>query len=959
MRSARLILLAAASSIAIGAAALPMAAMAQTAPAASVAASPPSDPWAHEASDIPADPAVRFGILPNGLRYAVMHNATPPGQASLRVRIDAGSLMERDDQRGLAHFMEHMAFNGTQGVPEGQLLPMLERLGLAFGADTNASTGFDETVYKLDLPRTDDEVVDASLNILREMTGKALLETAAIDRERGIILSEERTRAGPGLRSALAQLAFLLPGQLVPNRLPIGDTSVLQNAPRERFVEFYEAYYRPSRTTVIAVGDFDVAEMEAKIIATFSDWTAPAAPEGAEPDLGVVQRRTAEAGVYVEPGVSSSIQVVWTSPPDMAPDTRAKQQQDLVQVIGLQILNRRFQTLAREENPPFLGAGAGRSTAFRSVETATIQASYQPGRWSEALTAIEQEKRRIEQHGVTQAELDRVVTEFRAALQNAVAGAATRRTVGLAEGISASVNSDDVFTSPQTDLEIFESVAGTLTVDQVNASLKTAFAGDGPLVFVTSPDAIEGGEAGVLQALTASQAVAVSAPDAREVAAWPYSSFGQAAQPVSQTVVADIEITFVTFPNGVRLTVKPTTFQDDRILVAVRVGQGYLALPTDRAFPSWAAGAISEGGLGSLTADQIDEILAGKTYSDGFSIGEDAFVLSGSTKPEDLALQLQVLTAYLTDAAWRTEPFERTRTQLSQALPQLSAVPAGVFSREANGLLRSGDPRWVFPTADQIAGASPADLQAVIEASIDQGPIEVVIVGDVTLEDAIAQVGATLGALPARPAAPPVATAAAAVRFPAGVAEPVTLTHAGRADQALGFVGWPAVDNFTNPREARLVRLLADVMRLRLIEELREGQAVTYSPSVGASASSTFAGYGYMSASIQAPPEKLGGFFADVDTIAAALAETPITADELERARRPRIEALRRSQATNEFWLGELQEAQTDPARLPAIRTVISDLESATPEELQRVARQYLVPGSAYRIQVTPAAPAQ
>lgn len=948
--------LAASSATLLTAAALPPAALAFQNETAKVQAQAtpiaPSDPWAHTASDIPVDPAVRFGLLPNGLRYALMKNATPPGQASLRVRIDAGSLMEGDDQLGLAHFMEHMAFNGSADIPEGELVKTLERLGLSFGADTNASTGFDQTVYQLDLPRTDDETVDASLHILREMIGDALLAPEAIERERGVVLSEERTRDGPGMRAARARLDFLMRGQRVPTRFPIGEPEILRTAPRDRFAAFYDAWYRPSRTTVIAVGDFDVEAMEAKIVSTFGGWSNPHA-DGIEPDLGAVQPRGAEAAVFVDPGVGPSLQIAWVSPPGLAPDTRAKQERDLIRNLGLQVLNRRFQSLARAENPPFIGASASRSTDLRSQDSASLYASYAPGAWERTLSTLEQEQRRLVQYGVTPGELAREITELRASIQNLVAGAATRRTPALANLIAGSVASDTVVVAPADALTFFDQITRDLTADRVNAALKTTFDGSGPLVFITSPTAIEGGDAAVLAALTASQQVAVTPPAARAELTWPYADFGAPGAVVARSRAEDVGADFITFANGTRLTVKPTTFRDDQIMVAVRAGDGLLGLPSDRPTPTWAAGAaVAEGGLGQLTAEQVDEVLAGRVYGAGFSAGEDAWILSGVTRPEDFAVQLQVLTAYLTDPAWRPEPFQRTRQAYAQALPQMDATPGGVFGREAGALMRSGDARWRTPDAATLAAADPAALRAEIEDGVAHGPLEILIVGDITTDEAVARVAATFGALPPRPAAPE--TQRTPVRFPAPTAEPVRLTHSGRADQGLGYVAWPAVDAIADIREARLVRLLADVMRLRLTEELRENQAVTYSPSVGANASSTFPGYGYVAASIEAPPEKLPGFFADVDRIAAALAAGSITADELDRARRPRIEALRRSMNTNEFWISELQRAQTDPNRLPQLRSALSDLEVATPEDLQRVAAKYLLADKAYRVEVTP-----
>src|SRR5690606_6380755 len=320
MRSPRRLLLLAAASLTVLTAASPALAQAQA---------QPSDPWAHATSNIPADADVRFGVMDNGMQYAILRNATPPGQASFRLRIDAGSLMEDEDQRGLAHFMEHMAFSGTTTIPENNLLRILERHGLAFGADTNAYTSFDETVYMLELPRADEAIVDDALRIMREQVSEALMAPDAIDAERDVIVGEQRLRNVPGLRALEAQLKLLAPGQRISERLPIGDLDVIRTAPRQRFVDFYEAYYRPSRATFVAVGDFDVAELEAKTRGACESG-APKAADGPEPDLGTVQPRGPETRILLEPGVLSSISLGYVRAPDRDPDSVAERRDDLV-----------------------------------------------------------------------------------------------------------------------------------------------------------------------------------------------------------------------------------------------------------------------------------------------------------------------------------------------------------------------------------------------------------------------------------------------------------------------------------------------------------------------------------------------------------------------------------------------------------------------------------------------------
>jgi zinc protease len=941
MSNTRRLLLAAASGLALLTGAVP--ALAQEAP---------SNPWPQAISDVPADSNVRFGTLPNGMRYAILRNATPPGQASLRLRIDAGSLMEDETQLGLAHFMEHMAFNGTTNIPENELLRILERLGLAFGADTNAATGFDQTFYQLELPRTNDETVDAALRIMREQVSEALMAPEAIDEERGVIVGEERTRNTPQLRSLKAQLALLAPGQRVADRFPIGDLEIIRTAPRDRFVAFYDAYYRPSRATMLAVGDFDVDVMEAKIRGAFESWEARG-PDGPEPDLGTVAPRAPETRVLVEPGIQSSVQLNWTRAPDLDPDTVAERRSRTVRNLGLAVLNRRLGELARADNPPFIGAGGSASTLADSLDISSISAAFNPGGLQRALETIEQEARRLAEYGVTSAELQREITDNRTAQENAVAAAATRTTPALVNGLLNATNDDRVFASPQTNLELFNATVEGLSPEAVNAAVRETFAGGGPLVLVVTPEAIEGGEAAVTAMLEASRAAPVTARAETAALAWPYADFGAATQPSEVREIAEIDTTVVTFPNGTRLTVKPTEFRDEQVLVSVTTGLGELGLPLDRPDPqSLSSFTFAAGGLGQLTLDQVNQVLSGRIYSANYALEGDGYRLSGATRPADLGLQMQVLAAYLTDPGLRPAPFEQIKALFPQILAQQSATPAGAFAIQSSGLLASGDPRQTFPSAEDVAGWTNDQLKAGVIAGLSQGPIDITVVGDTTVEAAIAAVASTFGALPARGEGPAPATGADVRRFPAGTPEPLRLVHAGPAEQALAYVAWPTTDAIGDRTESRQVTLLAAVIELRVLDRIREELAIAYSPSVGSSASNDYEGYGSVFTTAQVTPENRAVFFTEMDAIAASLRDTPISDDELTRARAPVIEALRRSQAGNEYWIAQLGEVDTDPSAVGEITGHIADLEAVTPADIQALAQRYLDPAKAWRATV-------
>lgn len=907
--------------------------------------------WPQAVADVAPDPAIRFGTLPNGMRYALLKNATPPGQASLRLRFDAGSLMETEAQLGLAHFLEHMAFNGSRGIPEGEMIKMLERQGLAFGADTNASTDFEETVYKLDLPRTDDATVDLSLKVMRETASELLIDPAAVDRERGVVLSEERGRDSPGWRVFKARLRFIMKGQRPPERWPIGAVEILRTAPASQITAFYNAWYRPERATLVAVGDFDLDVMEAKIKASFGDWKN-SHPDGRDPPMGPIADRGVESMVVVEPGSSTTLQISWVSPPDLSRDSLAKRRGQWTEQLGFAVLNRRLEAIARGGEAPFLSAGAFSGNQVRAAKVTSLVVTARPGAWKAALTAVEQEQRRVVTYGVRQEELDREIEEYRQAMKSRAAAAATRRTPGLANELVDSLGEEDVITSPAQDLELFEAAVKGLKAAVVSDALKTAFAGAGPLVFVATPTPIEGAETAVTQAFESSRAVAVAAPEAPRQMSWPYGSFGPAGKVVEQSEVADLDTAFVRFENGVRLTVKPTRFRDDQVLVKVRIGDGLIALPGDRQSMVWANSAVIEGGLEKISAEDMERVLASRVYSSRFGVEDDAFVLTGGTRPEDLDVQLQVLAAYASEPGWRPEAFQRVRTYAGTLSEQWQATDNGVFGRDLAGLLRKGDRRWTWPSTAEIAASRPEDLRAGLDSALKTGSIEVVIVGDITVEKAVEAVSATFGALPKRPdvRTPPPAT----VGFPAPVTAPVVLTHGGRDDQALAYIAWRTDDFFADVQKARNAALLGDIIDLRLVEELREKQGATYSPSVDWNASDVWTDWGYLSASVEVPPALVDRFYRDVKQIAADLRDRPPTADEMDRARKPRLERLSKARETNEYWLEQLAGAQTDPRRLAATRSVLAGYERITPQDVQAAAKQYLSPDGAWMLVVLP-----
>jgi zinc protease len=921
---------------------------------ASLARDRAADPtWPQDASDLPPDPAVIYGQLDNGLRYAILENKTPTGAGALRLRIDAGSLSEDDDQRGLAHVLEHMAFNGSENVEEGEMVRMLERVGLEFGPDTNAYTSLDETVYQLDLPATSAETLDTAFFLMGEIAGRLTIDPEALDRERGVVLSELRVRNTYAQRYQDAAQAFLYDGARFPTRSPIGTEEVLRGAPAERVRDFYEANYRPELALVVFVGDAPAAEIETRIRDTFSGWEGEG-PVGAEPDLGGPRARGLEADMFADPDMPTVLTLSTSRPAPPLVDTIASRRARLVRSLGFAMLSRRFQALARAEEAPFISGSASYSRVFDTLETADVNLIAEAGRWSEALTTGEQELRRALELGFSPEELEEQIVGLRASLQAAAEGADTRHSQRLSDSLTGALGADTVFTHPRTDLVRFDTLAAGLDVAEVDAAFREAWGEAEPLVFLGARDAVPEGPEALVTAYLDSRAVAVEGAAQRDRGVFAYEDLGTPGAVADEDVVEDLGLTEVRFANNVRLNVKPTTFADDRVSVEVRVGSGRLVLPRELPGLELLADSVfTAGGLEAHSIDELQSLLAGRNVGLSFYTGDDAFVLSATATPADLELQLKLFAAYLAAPGYRPESLTRFRRSLATWYESLDATPPGVQSRDVPRLLRSGDPRFGVPALESIEERTLEELRATLADALASGAIEIGIVGDIAVEYAVAAVAASFGALPERARAEASYTAARRARFPDPVAEPVRLRHAGEQDRALALVYWPAVDD-ADRSVTRALTLAKDVLQLKLTERVREAEGASYSPGAFAAFSGVSPGYGYVGVSLDIEPELVEGYFATVDEIVAAMATGEVSEDEVVRARAPILADIQQSLESNGYWLDLIATAQSKPRYLEDHRTREAGYADLTREDVVAAATRFLRADRAYRIAILP-----
>lgn len=926
----------------------------QTAPKTHMAVLP-SQPWAQEGSDVAADPAIRYGTLPNGLRYAIMHNEMPPKQASVWLRIDAGSLSEKDNQLGLAHFMEHMAFNGTKDIPENDLIHKLERLGLQFGADLNAATGYDQTFYRLDLPSIDEGKIDTALHVLRQQVSAALMQPGAIDEERGVIQGEERLRNSPAVKVGLKQLAILAAGTRLPDRNPIGDMEIIKTAPRERFVDFYNSFYRPERATVIAVGDFNVDDMERKIKAQFADWK-PTGPAGADAEFGVLKLPEKKTYLFVEKSLPPSVSLNWPSFQKVEADTLAKRRSDWVETLAVAVLNRRFTEMAQQDNPPFISATAAAGTAFGPLRIEGISTTYLPGQWEKALSTAENTVRQFNKFGVTQAELDREIRSMRTRFDQSVAATASRNTVTLAATIEADVNKREITVSPTQARDLFEKVASSITAAEVSAEAAKLFANGDPVVILNSADPIAQGEEKLAQVYSTARQVAVAPLKAPEVKAWAYTDFGKPGTIVSTSGPNALGAMKYTFANGATLTVRKADFNKNSISIGILTGIGERNFSPDKPDERGAGvGNMFPGGLSKMSIDEISRALNGRMIGGSLSTLGQRFLISAGTRPEDLDVQMQYLGAIFTDAAFRSAPFAKVVAQAPAGWLIANSSPEGAFGIKVRPILNGGDQRTAIFSPELVSTWTMDSMRDDVRRMLSEGPLDIVVVGDVEPDKVVTAVANTLGALPPRPAAGAGVPGANVRHFPAGNTVPLVVTHNGLAEQALGSVTWPTVDVMGRRKLARELSVLTSVLNLRALDVIREKEALAYSPRVGDENSPDYAGYGTISINAATAPDKLPAFYKAVEKIVADLQTHLITQDELERARRPKLEHQKNAMATNNWWYTSLLGAAYRPSTLEDALTVEEDMKAVTPTMIRDLARKYLDMKNAFKASVVPA----
>jgi zinc protease len=888
---------------------------------------------------LPLDPAVKSGTLPNGLKYLIRQNGRPEKRVMLRLAVKAGSMDEDEDQRGLAHMLEHMAFNGSTHFKPGELVSYLESIGARFGPHVNAYTSFDETVYMLDVPTDRPGALVRGFEALSDFAGGVTLDTAEIDRERGVVIEEWRGRLGAGTRMQEPQLKALFGDSRYVNRIPIGTPEVLKGFPADRLRQFYRDHYRPGRMAVIVVGDIDPSEIEKLVTEHFSALQPGGAPRTVYPIPDHADTRYVAVSDVEAQGSSVSVTM---KGPLVELKTGADYRKTLVRALMHQMLNARFAEIARQTDAPFLRAGSDDETYGLTVEAVSVSARVNDGAAERGLRALGEEIARVTQHGFGEAELDRAKRSALASYERAYNERSTTESDGYASELLRNYLSEEAAPGIEVELDLVRKFLPTITAQEIGALARELFSDRNRVVIALSPE-----KAGLVAVTEPALRAALGAGTSATVAAWrdeigSRELLAKKPQPgmvASRREIPEIGVTVLRLSNGVEVWLKPTDFRNDQI-VFTSYARGGLALvkPEEYLDASLATSLVGIAGVGGFTPIDLGKLLAGRIGSASAYVSSYSQGVNGSSTPKDLETALQLAYLHFTAPNSNPEAFELMKRRLEASLANQAQSPGAVYGERVRRINTSDHySARAMQTAD-LQKLDPEKMLAFYtQAFTNAANFTFFFVGTFTVDGVTPLLQQYLGSLPSR-GSPDSRKGEMRLQFPKSIVrETVTKGQEPRSQTVITFFA----DTGLEEMETHRLQAATEVLEMRLRDILREQLGGTYSVGVNYSNTSPEPGYGVTSVQFGSAPENVQSLTSAVMTEIARLRKEGPSAEDVRAVKESEKNDLQTAMRQNGYWLSSLQAMHLlgrDPKRILQ-RT--ERAESLTQDNIHAALRKY------------------
>ncbi len=894
-------------------------------------------------SPLPVDSKVKMGALPNGMQYWIREHATPPGKVGMWLHIASGSVNEEDDQQGIAHFLEHMAFNGSKNFPPGSLIKFFESLGMRFGADQNAFTSFNQTTYILGLPDTKLEDLDKGLLYFADVAFRLDLSEGEIDKERKVILEESRSRKGARQRMTEILLPILLPGSLAAQRLPIGKDPIIKALKRDRFLHYYRKWYVPGKATLLVVGDLKAEAVEAKIKAHFSDWK-PAAKPPQDADPGIKPYTETRAAVITDKEVTvaevSASTIRAMQPLKTVGDYRTR----VIQNLGGWIMNRRYRELIQQGKAPYQGAYTSVSSWLSVCTYITAEARGKPEQWEPMLVALLKEVKRARDFGFLEQELADAKKATLAGAKQAAKTESTRNAHAFLGSMNSSVSEKRKPISAAQSLELLTQLLPGITLEDVSKTFKANFSPEALLFMVTLPEKEGVSVPTKEQILAAAKKAETSEVTALKAKERPKSLLTKEPTPgqvKKQQEDEDLKILSVTLDNGVRAHLRQMDFKKNQVWIQLTMPGGELLETAEtRGFGQAASLAFAQKASKSLSSTDIRNLMTGLQVSVGAGVGRDAFTVSISGSPDDLPKGLELAYLLLTEARIEPAALKLWKTRKLQALEQAKSNVSVQRSNAWRALVYGNDLRVAMLTKEQIENITLEKAQAWLDQKLLTAPIEVGVVGDIDRAKALEWVKTYLGGLPKREYDAGKVDKYRKLKWAKGPliqkVEVDTITP-----KSLVLLGWRGADA-TKVEENRGLFMAQRILQARLRDEIREKRGLTYSTGCFNVPGRFYKDTGFLGIVFSADPEKADEAAKLARKIVEDFATGGPTEEELQTSRKQFKVELEKSQQEPSYWLGVLTDLDYRKRKLQDEKEDIEAMSTYALKDLMRVLKKYI-----------------
>ncbi|MDR2735752.1 MAG: insulinase family protein [Puniceicoccales bacterium] len=897
------------------------------------------------------NPNVVYGKLGNGFQYAIYNSDTITNQEiCIRLVVNAGSIMETDEQSGAAHFLEHIAFRGSKNFPGGNMIEEMQKIGIDFGTGLNASTSYLHTIFKIKIPDTNSEKISKCLIVANDFANGLTISQKEVDSERGVILAE--LRDGDNYKSRLTKkfIQFIYGETIMPKRFPIGKKEIIEKITAEDLKNFYTTWYTPNRMFLAVVGKIKNTEaVETDIKNLFSDMKNHD-PDVADVLLGNFDRHGIFYQFNVEndlPSVTGHITCI-NGNDHHREDTIEQRKNDILRAIATSIINLRLDKLEKKKN--FLLSESEFSFNFNRAlgcEQSSIEFTCRQDNWKECLTIIWQEIKKVLEFGFTDKEFDLEVNAYRKVIREQLRKAENRKSIEIIRDMCNAYITHRHFLAIKDECEMNSLIIDEITKADCENMVKFIWNNDNLYLSINSNKAEEDPENAIKETFEKARDLPVEQDISMDVHELPAIDF-EPGKVISRKDIKDLDFCQIRFFNNVRLNVKTIHKPINQVDVSVRFGNGLLAVDKSRIGSNiLAESTFINGGLLTHSITNINEILSDKYVSmSSLVLESDSFKLHGqsSSDLDDFNLLITLLYHYIKQPGFRNEAIQEFRENMARFYVALEKTPNMKLMDVTYKLITNNDFRFCLPSFDRINQLTLEDAKGLMQESLSHGPMEITIVGNVSIKDAIGQVAKTFGTLPARKATKPAYKNE----------RKLNINHSsglfqhyfdGDDERELLSVFWITCGlNNRTISDHRILSVIGSIIGDRLRVKVRKELGEAYSPCVVSYNNDTFENLGLLKIDVSIDQTKFEMVRHMVDKEINDLYKNGATEDEFIRALEPIIQNTKNDLDDESYWLIALSGSQEKPEKLDYIRYRHDFFKSLSLNSVNVVIKKYLKP---------------